>query len=295
MRLDRINVIVHNNFQRTEIIRKIDKNKFMNRKWLRPFYYITTVVFALLFGLIMLIFHPLQMLGLSIGYKWHKLAVDVMKFCMNQVVVFSGNTISVKNLAGDLPTDKPMIIVSNHQSMYDIPVIGWALRKHHPKYIAKDSLAKGFPSISYNIRNGGSIFIDRKNSREATRKILDFCKYLNDNNRAGCIFAEGRREKDGKMLPLKKHGLSVMLKKMPEATIVPVALENFWRLEENKLFPVPFGYKFKCTILPEIDRSKFDNNDDVIYEIERQIRLFLNQPLENKIKEASDLLKSPDV
>ena len=252
----------------------------MNRKWLTPFYYITTVIFLLLFGLIMVIFHPLQMLGLAIGYKWHKRVVDVMLFCMNQIMVFSGNLISVENLAGDLPTDKPMIIVSNHQSMYDISVIGWVLRKHHPKYISKEILAKGIPSISYNIRNGGSIYINRKNSREATVKILNFCKYLNETNRAGCIFAEGKREKDGKMLPLKKHGLSVMLKKMPEATIVPVALENFWHLEENKLFPIPFGYKFKCTILPKIDRSTFDHNEAIIDEVEKQIRGSLNQALE---------------
>lgn len=252
----------------------------MNRKWLTPFYYITTIVFLLLFGLIIVIFHPLQMLGLSIGYKWHKRVVDGMIFCMNSIIPLSGNWISVKNLAGDLPTDKPMIIVSNHQSMYDIPVIGWALRKHHPKYIAKDSLAKGIPSISYNIRNGGSIFIDRKNPRESTKKILEFCNYLNETNRAGCLFAEGRREKDGKMLPFKKLGLSVMLKKMPEATIVPVALENFWHLEENRLFPIPFGYNFKCTILPAIDRSKYNNNNEIIDEIERQIRFSLRQPLE---------------
>ena len=260
----------------------------MNRKWLTPFYYITTVIFLLLFGLIMVIFHPLQMLGLAIGYKWHKRVVDVMLFCMNQIMVFSGNLISVENLAGDLPTDKPMIIVSNHQSMYDISVIGWVLRKHHPKYISKEILAKGIPSISYNIRNGGSIYINRKNSREATVKILNFCKYLNETNRAGCIFAEGRREKDGKMLPLKKRGLSVMLKKMPEATIIPIALENFWHLEENGLFPIPFGYKFKCTILPEIDRSQFDSNNEIIDEIEKQIQLSLNQPLENKIQEVSN-------
>ena len=75
------------------------------------------------------------------------------------------------------------------------------------------------------------------------------------------------------MLPLKKTGLSVMLKKMPNATIIPVALENFWHLEEYKLFPIPFGYNFKCTILPAIDRSLFNNNDEIIGEIEKQIRL----------------------
>lgn len=252
----------------------------MENKWLMPFYYITTIVFVVMFALILVIFHPLQVIGKAISYQAHKNVVDAMMWCMNKILILSGNVLEIENLAGDLPTDKPMIIVSNHQSLYDIPVIGWALRKHHPKYIAKDSLKKGIPSISYNINHGGSITIDRNNQRQATRSIIEFCDYLNTNNRAGCIFAEGRRAKDGQMRPLKKLGISVMLKKMPDAIVVPVALDNFWRLEEFKLFPISFGHRMKCTILPPIDRTKFEK-DALVEEVERQIRTTLHQELEN--------------
>lgn len=249
----------------------------MKKRILKTLSWITTIPFLLVFGLILVIFHPLQMLGIRIGYQAHKKVVDGMIWSLNNGLLFSGNYMKFTNLAGDLPTDRPMIIISNHQSMFDIPAIGWALKAHHPKFVAKKELEKGFPSISYNIRNGGSITVDRKDSRQATRAILEFTDYLNKTNRAGCIFAEGRRAKDGQMRPLKRLGLSIMLKKMPHATVVPVVIENYWHLEEYKLLPVPFGYQYRCTVLPALDRAIF-NNEEIVDEAEQQIRKVLKQP-----------------
>ncbi|NJK83130.1 MAG: hypothetical protein HC912_04220 [Saprospiraceae bacterium] len=88
-----------------------------------------------------------------------------MIWCLNHSLLLVGATRKVDWQAGTLPTNRPMIIVSNHQSMFDIPAIGQLLQEHHPKYIAKKSLAKGIPSISYNIRKGGSISIDRQDKK----------------------------------------------------------------------------------------------------------------------------------
>lgn len=245
---------------------------------LRIVYWLTTVPFLLSFGLVLVIFHPLQWIGLRIGYGAHKRVVDGMIAALLTILPLSGNRVRFVNRAGQLPKDKPMIIVSNHQSLYDIPAIGWALRGHHPKYISKDSLAKGIPSISFNIRHGGSIWINRDNKREAASKIIGFSQYLNTHNRAGCIFAEGKRAKDGVMRPFKPLGLSVMLKKMPDATIVPVALDNFWHLERYKLRPVPSGHVMTCTVLPPVDRAAYASEKELIDAIENQIRAVLGQP-----------------
>ena len=63
------------------------------------------------------------------------------------------------------------MIVANHQSMNDIPPIIWYLRKHHPKFVSKMELGKGIPSVSYNLVHGGSVLIDRKNSKQAIGQI----------------------------------------------------------------------------------------------------------------------------
>jgi 1-acyl-sn-glycerol-3-phosphate acyltransferase len=256
----------------------------MKKRVLKALSWITTIPFLLVFGLILIIFHPLQVLGIRIGYQAHKRVVDAMMWSINNSLLFSGNYMKFINLAGNLPTDRPMIIISNHQSMFDIPAIGWALKAHHPKFVAKKEVEFGFPSISYNVRNGGSITIDRKDQRQAVKAIIGFTDYLNKTNRAGCIFVEGRRAKDGQMRSFKRLGVSIMLKKMPNAIVVPVAIENFWHLEEHKLLPVPFGYQYRCTVLPALDRTAFDNNDDIVEAAEQQIRNILKQP---KVKEES--------
>ena len=68
----------------------------------------------------------------------------------------------------------PLIIVSNHQSMNDIPPIIWYMRKYHPKFVSKIELGKGIPSVSYNLRHGGSALIDRKDSKQALVAIARF-------------------------------------------------------------------------------------------------------------------------
>jgi len=248
-------------------------------KMKKLFYWITTIIFIPAFFIALFIFHPLQMLGRVIGYQAHKNVVDAMIWMLNNLLLLSGNWINFKNLAPNLPKDKPIIVVSNHQSIYDIPAIGWVLRAYHPKYISKQSLAKGYPSISYNIRHGGSIAIDRKNQKQSAKKIINFCQYLNETKRAGVIFAEGRRAKDGQMRPFKRLGMSIMLKKMPDAVIVPVAIDGFWKIDSFNFRPVPSGNLFKCTVLPIVERDG-RTNEEIMNLVELSIRKELKQPNE---------------
>jgi 1-acyl-sn-glycerol-3-phosphate acyltransferase len=76
----------------------------------------------------------------------------------------------------NLTVGKPLIIVANHQSTYDIPPIIWYLKKFHPKFISKKHLGKGIPGVSYNLRNGGSVLIDRRRRDEAIKLIKIFAE-----------------------------------------------------------------------------------------------------------------------
>lgn len=234
--------------------------------------WIPTVIFFLVFGLILLVFHPLQVMALKLGYIHHKRTVDTMIWCINHALLLVGSPIRYRGreVLANLPKDKPLILVSNHQSMFDIPAIGWVFRAHHPKYIAKVSLAKGIPSISYNIRNGGSIYINRKDRKAAIRQINAFADYLNRTNRSGTIFPEGTRSRDGQVKPFKPGGLLQMLECMPEAIVVPIALHNFWKITRFGMKPIPFGTRLGCTILPPPDRS--NGHEATIQEVENRIR-----------------------
>ena len=160
------------------------------------------------------------------------------------------------NVDGDIPKNAPLIIVSNHQSMWDIPPIIWHLRKLHPAFISKKELGKGIPSISYNLTHGASILIDRKKPLEATQQIIDLGKYAAKNKRSVVIFPEGTRSKDGKHMAFKTRGLKTLFKQVPEGYVLPITVNNSWKLQRYGLFPMGMGVHLKHHLHPVIKISE---------------------------------------
>src|ERR1700761_4518606 len=110
--------------------------------------YILSPIHYILFGLTLVIFQPLQWFCYNVfGYKAHKWSVDWLNFFLVSTYYTLGNTVKFTNKQ-NLPIGRPIIFIANHQSMYDIPVLIWFLRKYHAKFISKIELAKGIPSIS---------------------------------------------------------------------------------------------------------------------------------------------------
>ena len=104
----------------------------------------------------------------------------------------------------NLTIGKPLIIVANHQSTYDIPPIIWYLKKFHPKFISKKQLGRGIPGVSFNLRNGGSVLIDRSRPEESIELIKIFAQKLERNKWSAVIFPEGTRSQDGKPKKFQK-------------------------------------------------------------------------------------------
>ena len=147
-----------------------------------------------------------------------------------------------------MPEKGPLIIVSNHQSTYDISPIIWYFRKYHPKFISKMELGSGIPSVSYNLRFGGSVLIDRKHPDLALQNIRDFGARVKKNQWAAVIFPEGTRSKDG--LPKKFHtkGLITLFEEIPNASVVALSISNSWMLARHRYFPIPMGTKVKLKV-----------------------------------------------
>jgi len=233
--------------------------------------YPLSVLFYLFFGLNLLVFHPVQWVCLhGFGYQAHKKSVD----CFNWVILRCLNLVGTRfemDIRTNIPNNVPIIMVANHQSMWDIPPIIWYLRKYHPKFISKIELGKGIPSISFNLKYGGSILIDRKNPRQALTEMIKFSKYLVQFNRSGVIFPEGTRSKNGVPKPFMKKGLETLFKKAPEAYVLPITINNSWKLQQFGMFPLPVGIKLKFIIHPAIKVSDFETNE-LIDKVENQIK-----------------------
>ncbi|GAA4803064.1 hypothetical protein GCM10023330_06520 [Litoribaculum gwangyangense] len=160
--------------------------------------------------------------------------------------------------------------------MYDIPPIIWYMRKHHPKFISKIELGKGIPSVSYNLRHGGSVLIDRKNPRQSLPAIIKFGEYIEETKRCAVIFPEGTRSKNGEPKPFQTKGLDILFKKMPSALIVPISINNSWKLLKYGKFPMGLGTHLKFTVHKPIKLATFTNKENLINSIETTIKAHIH-------------------
>ena len=233
--------------------------------------YPLSVLYFICFGLCLGIFHPIQWIGFKVfGYKGLKKTVDVLQFFLMRCLNVLGTRISFYN-PYDISIDKPLIIVSNHQSMQDISPIMWYMRKHHVKFVSKKELGKGVPSVSYNLRHGGSVLIDRKNPRQALPAMIKFGEYIESTNRAAVIFPEGTRSKDGTPKPFKTSGLEILIKKIPSALIVPITVNNSWKTLRYGKFPMGIGNHIKFTVHKPLEIINFTDKTELIQQVEQTI------------------------
>lgn len=202
-------------------------------------------IFGLIFFLLLLIFHPLQWIGLKIGYKSHKNVVDLLNWFLTKSLLVLGNTVHFTKKYF-IPENKTIIFVANHQSLFDIPPIIWYLRKHHAKFVSKIELGKGIPSVSFNLKYGGAALINRKDQKQALTEINKFGERIHNNKWSAVIFPEGTRSRTGKPKKFYVNGLKMIIKQNPEAYIVPISINNSWKVFKYGLFP--FGMFNKIMI-----------------------------------------------
>jgi 1-acyl-sn-glycerol-3-phosphate acyltransferase len=233
--------------------------------------YLLTPVYLTYFGLLLVIFHPIQVVTRLIwGYPVRKKVVDVLNFALLYGLKIMGARIKFSGFE-KVPAGRPIIIVANHQSTFDIPPVVVGFRKNHPKFISKIELGKRIPSISYNLRHGGSVLIDRKNPRQSVKDILMLGKHIEQNNYAACIFPEGTRTKNGKVKSFMPAGIASLVKASPSALIVPFAVSGNYELMKNGYYPLTFGAKLRYTVLDPIDPAGKEINQ-LVLEIEEMIR-----------------------
>lgn len=210
--------------------------------------YPLSIIYYLLFGFTLVFFHVVQWISFNLfGYTAHKKSVDVLCFFLVANTYALGTRYKIRNL-DKLPTDVPLIIAANHQSLYDITTMGWFLRKVHPKFISKIELGKGIPSISYNLNHGGSVLIDRKDAKQSLATIRKMAEYIETNKRAAIIYPEGTRSKTGKPRAFAENGLKILCKYAPSAYVLPVTINNSWKITQWGSFPLGIGNKLEMII-----------------------------------------------
>ena len=205
-----------------------------------------------------------------LGPKSQQKVVHALNYFLLYSIYLTGTTVKFKN-KGNIPNGRPIIFVSNHQSMFDIIGIIWLMRQYNPIFVSKIELAKGIPSISLNLRLSGAALIDRKDSRQAVPEITRMAKYALSQGFSPVIFPEGTRSKTEEIKPFAVGGLAILLKYTKNAIVVPIAIKGNNKLNPKGFFPLKSFSKISFTILPSIEPEGL-KAEEVVIKCENLIR-----------------------
>jgi 1-acyl-sn-glycerol-3-phosphate acyltransferase len=112
------------------------------------------------------------------------------------------------------------VVVSNHQSFADIPVISHI--GIDTKWLGKAELFR-VPVIGWMMRMAGDVPVSRGDRRQSARALLQCARYL----RQGCsvvFFPEGTRSRDGRVLPFNDGPFQLAIRE--QIPILPLVVEG---------------------------------------------------------------------
>ncbi len=112
------------------------------------------------------------------------------------------------------------VMVSNHQSLADIPVISHV--RVDAKWIAKAELF-GMPVVGWLLRMAGDIPVDRSDRRKGAQALLKGARYL----RQHCslmFFPEGTRSTDGELLPFNDGPFQLAIRE--QVPVLPLVVDG---------------------------------------------------------------------
>ncbi|MCR4626051.1 MAG: 1-acyl-sn-glycerol-3-phosphate acyltransferase [Treponema sp.] len=139
---------------------------------------------------------------------------------------------------GDMESKKLLpdqfIIISNHQSLIDIPLYMVFMPEKDLRFVAKDALGRHVPLVSEMLRAHEHCIIPRKGSPSVAMKELEkFGKRVIERHQIPVLFPEGTRSKDGSLGSFYAAGF----RKLTGAAHLPVAvcaLEGGWKINNLK-------------------------------------------------------------
>lgn len=143
--------------------------------------------------------------------------------------------------------EQSYVVVSNHQSQYDIFLIyGWL--ELDLKWVMKKELRK-IPGIGIGCEKAGHIFIDRRNPKQARIAIREALERVGEG--VGILFfPEGTRSLDGRLLSFKKGAFRLAVEQgLPILPVTLVGTRKVLPSRSLSLFPGPI----KMVIHPAID------------------------------------------
>ncbi len=146
-----------------------------------------------------------------------------MSWLLRSIAFIAGTKLVIKGFE-NVPTDKPVLYVSNHSSYFDI-IFTYPRCALPTAYVAKSDL-QHIPFFSIWGRLMRCLFFDRNDAKSSIKMIMDCTEDLKTDTSV-YIFPEGMRNKTPGGLPLNKfHDGSFKPAQRSGAPIIPIAIKD---------------------------------------------------------------------
>jgi 1-acyl-sn-glycerol-3-phosphate acyltransferase len=135
-------------------------------------------------------------------------------------------TLSPLQVKGVLPLDHPAVIVANHQSALDIPLIGSLLGRQPHTWLVLSYYTK-FPVLGRFIRTM-CVSVDKATPGKLAQAMMHAVKLATVSGRHMIIFPEGRRVTDG-AIHCFRQGFALIARRS-KRPVIPVVIKNAARV-----------------------------------------------------------------
>lgn len=143
----------------------------------------------------------------------------------------------------------PGLIISNHQSLFDI-VAALGFYPVDFLFLSKKEVFD-IPLIGLAMRKMGYISINRQNPRQAVKSLIEVKKKINENNRV-LIYPEGTRSKDANVIQPFKAGAFQVAKEGP-FPIIPIVIYGTQKTRPMHSNVLLFPHRISVQCLPMIE------------------------------------------
>lgn len=183
---------------------------------------------------------------------------------VNYRVFNQGNTVFAAN--------KSYVLMSNHCSNYDIPLI-FATIDGSVRMIVKKELFS-VPVWGHAMKYGEFISIDRENARQAVRDL----RLAREKMQSGIMIwvaPEGTRSRTGKVQPFKKGGFMIALQ--TGAIIIPIGIRGSGNILPPKTWDVSVNENVEIHVGAPIDTDNYSSRDvaRLMADVESSIKILV--------------------
>lgn len=231
---------------------------------------------------LLMIFHHIQLKLIYYIFpgKDHRRFHGFQHFAASKYLLLAKHYAGMKiiiesNLKNELPDN--FLIISNHQSLFDILALTFSFPRFYVRFVAKKELKFGIPATSFFLRKGGHALIDRKGSfKESQKKLLKLSSLSRKKGFCPAIFPEGTRSRSGKVGKFHSAAVRMVLSRS-QLPILSVATNGGYKIAKvkdlaknlkNTVYRIKFLKLYAYTadrrqILLNLEQSRAEISDQV--------------------------------